>query len=101
MSTLSCNLHVPARISSRPRFVAAFLTFSFLLYYFPGAEKMLLGAAPQSETPTVSFQAVALLCSQLLQYGLELPEQIGHPTKRRTTVVPPLWVFLQALFIRC
>ncbi|KAI9524258.1 Receptor-type tyrosine-protein phosphatase N2 [Dissostichus eleginoides] len=25
---------------------------------------------------------------QLLQYGLELPEQIGHPTKHRTTVVP-------------
>lgn len=48
---------------------------------------------PHRRRPPLPFSAATLLCSQLLQYGSGLPEQIGHPTKRGTTPPPhPLWV---------
>lgn len=66
------------------------LLYFFFFWFFSAAPPPLL---PCQRRPLFPFRAVTLLCNQLLQYGLELPKQIGRPTKRRTTVVAPLWVF--------
>lgn len=73
-----------------------FLTFSVPFYYIFSSFGSLVQRPPLlpcQRRPLFPFRAVTLLCNQLLQYGLELPKQIGRPTKRRTTVVAPLWVF--------
>lgn len=71
-------------IPQRPQEEAALTSAQFLpFFFFP----LLRGG----ERPPVrdAHRFLSSPCNQLLQYGSGLPEQIGRPTKRRTTVAPP------------
>ncbi len=65
-----------------------FLFRFIIIYFFLALREWALVQRSSQRRPLFPFNAVTLLCNQLLQYGLELPKQIGHPTKHRTTVVP-------------
>lgn len=65
-----------------------FLFRCIIIYFFLALREWSLVQRPSQRRPLFPFKAVTLLCNQLLQYSLELPKQIGNPTKHRTTVVP-------------
>lgn len=55
---------------------------------------MFFNAAPQSETPTVSFQGRRITMQPAFTVRLRAPQANWTPHKASDNCCPPLWVFL-------
>lgn len=93
MNSLSSNLL--SVVDKSFIFAVLLLTFFFffvpLYYFFLCIERAVSSAAPQSETPTVSFQRRHITMQPAFTVRLRAPQANWTPHKASDNCCPPLW----------
>lgn len=89
--TLTCVMYITYLCSNRRYFTAEFCTIlvPFSSYCFLWAEKMFFSSAPQSETPTVSFQGHHITMQPAFTVRLRAPQANWTPHKASDNCCPP------------